>query len=91
MTVLAPDGVLTTNIYVAGKDWLASQTVSKNGTILNKTAYTYDDKGNLLTATNGSQQSSCVYRYQNHGIYLQRAGAEGFSNGLERKADRLYL
>ena len=51
LTVLAPDGVLTTNTYAAGKDWLTSQTLTKGGAVLNKIVYTYDDKGNQLSAT----------------------------------------
>ena len=43
LTVLAPDGVLTTNTYAAGKDWLTSQTLTKGGAVLNKIVYTYDD------------------------------------------------
>ncbi len=51
LTALAPDGVLTTNTYAAGKDWLTSQTLTKDGAVLNKIVYTYDEKGNQLSAT----------------------------------------
>ncbi|MFR6344358.1 MAG: hypothetical protein ACLUO4_05915, partial [Christensenellales bacterium] len=88
LTVLAPDGVLTTNIYVAGKDWLASQTVSKNGTILNKTAYTYDDKGNLLTAKTAvsdpaafTDTKTTAYTYNAQGLRVSQTDWNGRQTG----------
>ena len=91
LTVLAPDGTMTTNSYVAGKNWLSGSTVSKERHGVKPRGLHIRRKRQPLNGKNGCEQPGRVYRYQNHGVYLQRTGAEGFSNGLEREADRLYL
>ena len=51
LTITDPEGNITTNTYVDGKNWLSDKKVSRNGTLLTHEVYTYDEKGNMLTSS----------------------------------------
>lgn len=91
LTALAPDGVLTTNTYAAGKDWLTSQTLTKDGAVLNKIVYTYDEKGNQLSATTAVSDPASFTDTKTTSYAYDGRGQLASPNSMERAADQLCL
>ena len=88
LTITAPDGTVTTNSYVAGKNWLSGSTVSKNGTVLNRAAYTYDENGNLLTEKTAvsnpaafTDTKTTAYTYNAQGLRVSQTDWNGRQTG----------